>query len=90
MYPGYTVFDPESVAYDPVGQYAVNYSSGGGFSNIFPPASYQKKALAKYFNEHDPGYPYYSELAPNAKNPAKLNASILAGDTCGIYVCFIS
>ena len=35
------------------------YTSGGGFSNYHPAPSYQASALATYFAEHDPGYPYY-------------------------------
>jgi tripeptidyl-peptidase I len=54
VYAGFTVNDPESAANDPP-----NYSTGGGFSNIYPIPDYQAKAVATYFGEHDPGYPYY-------------------------------
>ena len=36
------------------------YTSGGGFSNYHPAPAYQADALATYFSEHDPGYPYYN------------------------------
>ena len=61
VYPGKTVFDPESAANDLAGQpYRSAYSSGGGFSNIYPIPSYQQAAVATYFADHDPGYAYYS------------------------------
>ncbi|KAI9704027.1 MAG: hypothetical protein M1820_005648 [Bogoriella megaspora] len=59
VYPGKTVFDPESAANDP--QYP--YSSGGGFSNLYAIPDYQKDALNTYFSDHAPSYPYYSSLA---------------------------
>lgn len=44
--------------YDPAGYpYAVNYSSGGGFSNVYPIPDYQKSAVATFFAEHNPPYP---------------------------------
>ncbi|KAM3438352.1 hypothetical protein NHJ13734_004225 [Beauveria thailandica] len=36
------------------------YSPGGGFSNIFPRPEYQKHAVSRYFESHDPGYANYS------------------------------
>jgi tripeptidyl-peptidase-1 len=46
VYPGYTVSDPESAVYDPAGfPYAVNYSSGGGFSNLYSIPDYQADAV---------------------------------------------
>ncbi|KAI0134345.1 putative protease S8 tripeptidyl peptidase I [Xylariales sp. AK1849] len=83
VYPGYTVYEPESAVFDP-GR-TTNYSSGGGFSNVFEIPDYQKSAVATFFGDHDPGYPYYSELAPDANNPALPNVTALAGDTKGIY-----
>lgn len=55
VFPGRTVFEPESAASDP----KYNYSSSGGFSNIFPIPKYQSQAVADYFKHHNPPYPYY-------------------------------
>lgn len=86
VYPGYGVGDNESAVYDPAGYpYSVNYSSGGGFSNVFGVPDYQAAAVAAFFADHDPGYPYYSALAPDANNPALLDIAALVGDTGGIY-----
>ncbi|GAM88207.1 hypothetical protein ANO11243_062380 [Dothideomycetidae sp. 11243] len=61
IYPGNGPFDPESAANDPKGHpYHSAFASGGGFSNIYPIPDYQKDAVATYFSEHDPAYPYYS------------------------------
>lgn len=61
VYPGKTVFDNESAVYDPAGHpYPIDYSSGGGFSNIYGIPKYQRDAVKTYFDNHDPGYPYYS------------------------------
>lgn len=35
------------------------YTSGGGFSNIFPRPTYQEQAVKTFFKNADPGYPYY-------------------------------
>ncbi|KAK4556381.1 hypothetical protein LTR86_006525 [Recurvomyces mirabilis] len=60
VYPGRTVYEPESAVVDPAGHpYRSAYSSGGGFSNIFPIPSYQSSAVATYFADHNPPYPYY-------------------------------
>ncbi|KAK7710335.1 hypothetical protein SLS64_005920 [Diaporthe eres] len=88
VYPGKTVFEPESAVYDPAGYpYSVNYSSGGGFSNVYPIPDYQKSAVATYFADHDPGYPYYSALAQLDPSDvyALPNVTLLAGNTGGIY-----
>lgn len=89
VYPGHSVHDPipESAVYDPAGYpYSVNYSSGGGFSNVYPIPSYQKSAIATYFAEHDPGLPYYSGLAPDSSNVYALpDVAALAGTSGGIY-----
>lgn len=55
---GQTVSDPESAASGPL--YNNQFSSGGGFSNIYPQPDYQQDALSKYFAQSDPGYKYYS------------------------------
>lgn len=48
VYPGKTVFDPESAANDPAGQpYRTAYSTGGGFSNIHAIPDYQAEAVSK-------------------------------------------
>lgn len=36
------------------------FPSGGGFSNIYPIPDYQASAVAGYFANHDPPYPFYS------------------------------
>ncbi|KAF3927877.1 Aorsin [Dactylellina cionopaga] len=55
---GSSVHKPESVAHALRGTVAkpVNFSSGGGFSNLFATPKYQKVALAKYFHENEPTY----------------------------------
>lgn len=71
VYPGHSVYEyqPESAVYDPAGHpYAVNYSSGGGFSNVYPVADYQKSAVASYFANHNPPYAYYSVLVTNTSD----------------------
>ncbi|KAH8775152.1 peptidase S8/S53 domain-containing protein [Hyaloscypha finlandica] len=60
VYPGYTVNDPASAVLDPA---FPSYSSGGGFSIIYPIPDYQAKAAATYFDKHSPPYPYYSALS---------------------------
>ena len=46
---------------DPAGHpYTAAFSSGGGFSNIYPIAPWQKNAVETYFNNNDPGYKYYN------------------------------
>lgn len=60
VYPGHTVYEPESAANDLAGHpYRGAYSSGGGFSNIFDAPKYQTGAIASYFANHNPPYPYY-------------------------------
>lgn len=56
VYPGKTINDPESAVNDP----SISYSSGGGFSNIYPIPDYQKEAVATYFKQHRPSYKYYT------------------------------
>ncbi|KAF2101778.1 subtilisin-like protein [Rhizodiscina lignyota] len=65
VYPGHTVFEPESAANDLAGApYKTAYSPGGGFSNIFPIPPWQETAVASYFKHHNPPYPYYSGNEP--------------------------
>ncbi|KAJ3498817.1 hypothetical protein NLG97_g838 [Lecanicillium saksenae] len=37
-----------------------SFASGGGFSNIWTTADYQKDAVASFFANHDPGYKTYN------------------------------
>ncbi|TGO42774.1 hypothetical protein BHYA_0005g00390 [Botrytis hyacinthi] len=77
VYPGHTVFEPESAANDLKGQpYRDAYSSGGGFSNVYGIPSYQKEAVASYFKNHNPSYPYYEATA---------GSNISIGANGGIY-----
>lgn len=87
MYPGKTVNDPESAVYDPAGHpYSVNFSSGGGFSNVYPIPKYQQSAVATFFEKHNPPYPYYSALVSDTGNIQALpDVGALAGSSGGIY-----
>lgn len=87
VYAGKTVWEPESAVFDPAGYpYSVNYSSGGGFSNVFPIPDYQKSAVATFFEKHNPPYPYYSALAPETGDIQQLvDIDALVGSTGGIY-----
>jgi tripeptidyl-peptidase-1 len=69
------VNDPESAVYDPAGfPYSVNFSSGGGFSNVYPVPA------------HNPPYPYYSGLVADTGDIQTLpDVAALAGSTGGIY-----
>ncbi|KAK4553188.1 hypothetical protein LTR86_009718 [Recurvomyces mirabilis] len=65
VYPNHSVItepQPESAANDPA---AGGYSSGGGFSNIYPIPDYQAAAVASYFANFSPPFPYYCALAPD-------------------------
>ncbi|GAM86182.1 hypothetical protein ANO11243_041930 [Dothideomycetidae sp. 11243] len=53
-----TIFSDEVAAQAIFGNGAP-FTSGGGFSNIFPAPDYQQWAIQSYFNDNDPGYPYY-------------------------------
>ncbi|KAK9776698.1 putative Peptidase S53 domain-containing protein [Seiridium cardinale] len=64
IYPDQTVLDPESVMQVALSS-APNFSSAGGFSIYFEPADYQKSAVQLYFDQHDPGYPYFEEFDPD-------------------------
>ena len=67
------------------GSYSNNYSSGGGFSNVYPIPDYQQSAVANFLANHTPSYPSYSALADDASNPVHPNVTLLAGNTGGIY-----
>ncbi|KAH9848040.1 subtilisin-like protein [Lenzites betulinus] len=47
--PGHKVTDPESAVFQ-------RFPSGGGFSNVFPRASFQESAVANYLKKYPPGY----------------------------------
>lgn len=87
MYPGKTVKDPESAVYDPAGHpYSVNYSSGGGFSNIYPIPKYQASAVSTFFSDHNPPYKFYEALSPDTQNISQLpDIGALAGTSGGVY-----
>jgi tripeptidyl-peptidase I len=82
VYPGYTVYDPESAVFDPG---RVNYSSGGGFSNVYELPSYQKPAVDLFFQDHNPKYPYYEGFVADGDNYTLPNITALAGSTGGVY-----
>lgn len=72
LLPGETVLQPESAAL--VNE--IGYSSGGGFSNVYLTPQYQKTAVARFFAEHDPEYPYYSsEVEPAEESDGVYNRS---------------
>jgi tripeptidyl-peptidase-1 len=87
VYPGKTVYDPESAVYDPAGHpYSVNFSSGGGFSNIYPIPKYQASAVSTFFDKHNPPYKSYSSLAGDTNNiTQKADINALVGSTGGVY-----
>ncbi|TVY65695.1 Aorsin, partial [Lachnellula suecica] len=89
VYPGHNVTDPvpESAVVDPAGfPYSVNYSSGGGFSNIYPIPKYQASAVSSFFENYNPPYPYYSALSPDVNITGALpDIGALAGSSGGIY-----
>ncbi|KAL9095883.1 MAG: hypothetical protein Q9165_001880 [Trypethelium subeluteriae] len=90
VYPGKTVFDPESAVFDPAGHpYQVNFSSGGGFSNVYAIPDYQQSAVSSFFANHNPPYPYYSGLANSTGDIHDIftrpNATQLRAGTNGIY-----
>lgn len=62
--------------FDPAGHpYHVNYSSGGGFSNVYAIPSYQQPAIDTFFTAHDPPYPYYSSFVNDSSQFAELGAN---------------
>lgn len=74
IYPGHTAFEVESAVVDPVGMpFSVAFSSGGGFSNIYPIPSYQSAAVATYFKEHNPPYKFYEGGENIGKNGGVYN-----------------
>ncbi|KAL9095664.1 MAG: hypothetical protein Q9165_002096 [Trypethelium subeluteriae] len=94
VYPGKTVFDPESAANDPAGApYSSAYSTGGGFSNIYSPPPWQQSAIETYFTDHNPPYPYYSGNDSLGANGGLYNRSgrgypdvSANGDNIAVYV----
>ncbi|KAI0112601.1 protease s8 tripeptidyl peptidase [Nemania sp. FL0031] len=59
VFPGHTVYEPESAVLVQENRLDGNYSSSGGFSNIFPIPKYQQKAVQHFFDTANPPYPYY-------------------------------
>ena len=60
LYPNQSVTDPESAVVDLPGQpWPFPFSSGGGFSNIYPRPDYQGHLVDKYLRDHTPPYPHY-------------------------------
>lgn len=47
-------------------QAVTKFPSGGGFSNIYERADYQKQAVEDYFAKHDPKHPYYESVNNNS------------------------
>lgn len=94
VYPGRTVYEPESAANDPSGDpYDSEYSSGGGFSNIFPVPAYQAEAVAEYFTNHNPPYAYYYNGSYNSTGGGVYNRNgrgipdvAANGDNIAIYL----
>lgn len=69
VYEGNSIHDPESAANVPQGwKNDSHYSSGGGFSNLFTAPDYQIDAIDKFFTDHDPGYPYYTDGQYNSSD----------------------
>ncbi|KAI8623569.1 putative protease S8 tripeptidyl peptidase I [Xylariaceae sp. FL1651] len=81
VYPGHTVDEPESAAQNPLS----GYSSGGGFSLMFPTPDYQVDAVNKYFANHNPPYKSFSVIVDDAPYPARIDYDTIAGDTGGVY-----
>ncbi|KAL6230017.1 hypothetical protein BDW75DRAFT_245227 [Aspergillus navahoensis] len=54
-------YNPQEVAVDPTIT-PQNWSSGGGFSNIFERPTYQASAVEEYFSRVDLQYPYYESV----------------------------
>ena len=60
VFPNKTVSDPESAAYDgDLSKWNQLFTSGGGFSNIYPTPDYQQAAVSDYFGSNNPGYKSY-------------------------------
>lgn len=77
VYPGRTVFEPESAVFDPIGMpFSVAFFSGGGFSNIYPIPDYQADAVATFFKDHNPPYPFYKGLLSEANFTFGANGGI--------------
>ena len=60
LYANQTIFDPESTLQANLSGTAQNFSTSGGFSNFWAPPPYQQQAVANFFAQHNPPYPYYS------------------------------
>ncbi|KXJ85420.1 protease S8 tripeptidyl peptidase I [Microdochium bolleyi] len=67
LYPSQTILDHESVMHVNLSSSAQNFSSAGGFSNIYPVPDFQKATIDQYFRKHNPPYQSYSEFNPDFK-----------------------
>jgi tripeptidyl-peptidase-1 len=67
LYSNQTVNDPESAMQANLGPGNELFASSGGFSNYFPVPDYQKHAVSGFFENHDPGLPFYF-INENATN----------------------
>lgn len=86
LYAGQSVNHSESAVFDPAPPGGANFSSGGGFSNVYPIPGYQASAVATFFEKYNPPYPYYSGLVNNTGDiQTHPNVSALAGNSGGIY-----
>jgi len=56
---GYSA-NPETAVFEMFLGETYPFTSGGGFSNIFERPTYQTEAVKTYFQNADPGWPYYS------------------------------
>ena len=75
----------KSVVFDKSSNIFFNYSSGGGFSNIYPIPEYQRRAVDNYLSRYPPPYKSYARLSGSPPNPIKVNISELQGSTNGIW-----
>ncbi|GAM82590.1 hypothetical protein ANO11243_005720 [Dothideomycetidae sp. 11243] len=71
--PGKTPFDPESALIHENKSPNDPYSSGGGFSNIYPVPDYQRAALDAYFASYDPPYAFYTDGHYNSSGGGRYN-----------------
>ena len=76
LYRNQSVTDSESAVNDLAGDpYPFPYSSGGGFSNIYPRPGYQGHLVDKYLRDHTPPYPYY-EIKDNRNSDFGKNGGL--------------
>ncbi|KAL2069566.1 hypothetical protein VTL71DRAFT_14245 [Oculimacula yallundae] len=71
---GKKVTDEEAVAQETEDSIFGTFSSGGGFSNVYPAPDYQRKALKTYFSSHNPPYDSYAAFG-TFHNPGDVAAN---------------